>query len=342
MLNTSQIAKDFSSILQPIGTKRDNIIATFSKNIPRISTGYMSIDKALNGGLIDELYIMGSETSTGKSALMMSFAQNIVKQGVDVLYFALEMKETELIARTISSASYVANLEDPIKKKFTAGDVIYWLYNEQFKVFTKVPYTDYSDYVDQYFDTYGDHLYIIDSGVGGLSAKDITDIATMYRGLHPEQQMVVFVDYMQYIKADPGDHSQSDRKTKIDRSVEALKALSSQIDVPVFAASSVGRMSYGQKVSTSSFKESGDTEYTGGVLIGWNWVGVTDAKDEDTKKKKEEESDKRGYRIMSFDIIKFRNSRRNHEVKLKYYHAYNYLTEISDFNEDNKPERIKY
>jgi hypothetical protein len=45
---------------------------------------------------------------------------------------------------------------------------------------------------------------------------------------------------------------------------------------------------------------------------------------------------------MNFDILKFRNSQRNNDVKLKYYPAYNYFTEISVLNEDNKPERIKY
>ena len=32
----------------------------------RISTGFLSFDKALNGGLANELYIMAAETSTGK------------------------------------------------------------------------------------------------------------------------------------------------------------------------------------------------------------------------------------------------------------------------------------
>jgi len=349
MLNTSHIAKDFSRILQPVGTQKDDFVAFCKKNVQRISTGFLSIDIALNGGFSDELYIMGSETSTGKSALMMGFAQNIAEQGTNVLYFSLEMSTREFVARAISNMSFIANREDPIKKKYTAGDILYWTYDKQLKKFTKIPYTSYADYADQYFDTYGDHLYIIEGGVDGLSAKDVADIATTFNDLHPEQQMMVIVDYMQFLKADPADHAQVDRKTKTDVTVATLKVLASQVGMPVFTASSVSRTSYGDKVSTSSFKESGDTEYTGGVLIGWNWVGVTDTADKIAAENEKTECAKRDYRIMEFEVIKFRNSQRNHGTKLAYYPAYNHFTDVHNLCEENpfvefdkKPKPIRF
>ena len=84
-----------------------------------------------------------------------------------------------------------------------------------------------------------------------------------------EKPLLVFVDYLQILSADSSDSSQNDRKTKTDVAVTTLKRLASQIGMPVFTVSSVGRDKYNQKATTAAFKESGDTEYTGGVLIGW-------------------------------------------------------------------------
>lgn len=43
----------------------------------RISTGYKKLDILLSGGLTNELYVLGAETSTGKSAISLTIAHNI-------------------------------------------------------------------------------------------------------------------------------------------------------------------------------------------------------------------------------------------------------------------------
>lgn len=318
--------------IKPMSAYKDAFVAEMKQPKKRIETGILSIDKALNGGLQDELYIMGAETSTGKSAIMMWMAQHIAKQGIDVLYIALEMGKNEYVARGSSAISFEKWIDDPETRKFTAGDILYWTYDASNPIehFSRVAYSQYESYVDEYFKRYGDHLHIIEGGMDGLCAKDVGNLAAIYKK-KTGHKPVVFVDYLQLLKADPNDRSQTDRKTKIDTSVKVLKTLASQEGMPVFTISSISRVAYNGRVSSASFKESGDTEYTGGVLLGWNWNGVTDEKDDDKREEEKVKCYNQGYRIMSMQVLKSRNSERDQDILLRYYPAYSYFADENDW-----------
>ena len=337
-----------SAELQPMKNYAQVFKAHCIEQKQRISTGFLELDKLLSGGLANELYIMGAETSTGKSAFLMTIAQNVAASGIDVLYFALEMGRDEFVARAVSMISYEMHRKNPDENAplISAAEVLYWKYDELMKDFTKMPYSKYEPYVNEYFKRYGDHLYILESGLGGYTVNNIADIAKSHKANHPDNQVVIFIDYMQIIKADPDDRSQMDRKTKTDVVTTTLKTLASQIGMPVITISSISRSNYNGKIGTSSFKESGDTEYTGGVLIGWNWQGVTNESNEDKRMAEKEKCRERGYRKMNLDILKYRNSERDVSVYFKYYPAYNYFEKdyrnISEDNNTQKDSKSKY
>ncbi len=323
--------KSLANNLNPMEGFQSDFKEMCLKSTTRIGTGWLSVDKALNGGLANELYIMGAETSTGKSALMMAMAQNIAASGVNVLYFSLEMAKEEFVARGISSISFKHSSTDKNAKRFTAGDVLYYSYDNTINDFVKIAYSSYEAYSDEYFNLYGKHLYIITSAEDGYSAKDVANIAYLFQEKHPDEKTVVFVDYMQILKADSSDRSQVDRKTKADLSTIILKTLASK-GMPVITMSSISRNKYGDKISTKAFKESGDIEYTGGILIGWNWKGVTDCSDKKKIQAEQNACKARGYRKMTFDVLKYRNSERNNEVQLIYFPAYNYFLDQYDWD----------
>lgn len=327
--------------VQPMSKYKDSFISHCKEFGARISTGILAFDKALNGGLANELYIMAAETSTGKSAFLMSIAQKVAESGTDVLYFALEMGRDEFVARGISAISFEHHRKEEQQRQVTAANVLYWTYDEGLNDFSKLDYSMYESYSDEYFNRYGSHLHIIESGLSGLNVKDIANVAAMFKK-KSSNQVAVFVDYLQLIKADSDDRSQADRKTKTDVVVTTLKTLASQIGMPVVTISSVARASYNGKISTASFKESGDTEYTGGVLIGWNWDGVTNRNDEAQREEEKRLCKERGYRRMALDILKYRNSDRDNTIHLKYYPAYNYFEEDDGFNSISKDEKVPF
>ena len=243
---------------------------------------------------------------------------------------ALEMGRDEFLARGISAISFEHHRKEEQQCQVTAANILYWTYDKRLKDFAKMSYSAYEAYADEYFSRYGNHLHIIESGLSGLTVKDIANVATKFKK-KSEKPVVVFIDYMQIIKADPDDRTQSDRKTKTDVVVTTLKTLASQIGMSVVTISSIGRTSYNGKISTASFKESGDTEYTGGVLIGWNWDGVTNQTEEAKREEEKRLCKERGYRRMTLDILKYRNAERDSTLHLKYYPAYNFFEEDDGF-----------
>ena len=202
-------------------------------------------------------------------------------------------------------------------------------------------YSMYEKYSDEYFDRYGGHLHIIESGLSGLTVKDIANVSALFKK-KSGKPIAVFVDYMQIIKADSEDRTQSDRKTKTDVVVTTLKTLASQIGMPVVTISSISRSNYNGRISNAAFKESGDTEYTGGVLIGWNWDGVTNQTDEEKREEEKKTCKERGYRKMILDVLKYRNSERDSSVRLKYYPAYNYFEEDDGFDPVTDNDQIPF
>lgn len=76
---------------------------------PPLSTGFPTLDKALDGGFYDGLYVLGAVSSLGKTAFCMQMADALARQRRDVLVFSLEMTAFELMARSISRESFLSD-----------------------------------------------------------------------------------------------------------------------------------------------------------------------------------------------------------------------------------------
>ena len=82
----------------------DGIAASI--DTPAIPTGFTGLDKLLEGGLYEGLYIIGAISSLGKTTFALQAADQIAATGQDVIIFSLEMARNELIAKSISRLTY--------------------------------------------------------------------------------------------------------------------------------------------------------------------------------------------------------------------------------------------
>ena len=91
-----------------------NFISDITDNVntPCISTGFNKLDKILDGGLYEGLYILGAISSLGKTTLILQIADQIAQSGKDILIFYLEMARNELIAKSISRHTLQKVLND--------------------------------------------------------------------------------------------------------------------------------------------------------------------------------------------------------------------------------------
>ena len=279
---------------------------------PRFSTGFKIIDDALNGGLYTGLYFIGAISSLGKTTLTLQIADNLAKQGRDVLFFSLEQSKYDLMTKSVSRRKHGIGNSNA-KSNLAIMDGRRW--------------ADFSDteneVVRRAFKAYEEfaHHIFIHEGIGNISVEEIREKVKNHISLTGNQYPIVFIDYLQILKAPLGDEKSTDKQV-VDHNVTALKQLSRDFDIPVFAVSSLNRENYRHKINMAAFKESGAIEYGSDVLIGLQLTGTgSDGFDADKAKEKNPKE-------IDFCILKNRNGNiKSDGIPLIFHSEFNCFTE---------------
>ena len=285
-----------------------------SVNTPCLPTGFDALDRALDGGLYEGLYIVGAISSLGKTTLVTQIGDQIASGGQDVLVFSLEMARAELMAKSISRHTLTLALA----RKWgtacakTARGVTdgrrYAQYGEREREVIRDAVTRYGEYAG--------HLFIAE-GVGDIGVTAIRERIAHHIDMTGKTPLVI-VDYLQIVA--PYNERATD-KQNMDKAVLELKRISRDFKLPVIAVSSLNRMSYGQRISMEAFKESGAIEYSSDVLIGLQLRGAGEATFDPTEAKK------KNPRQIEAVILKNRNGRVGEKIEFEYYPMFNYFTE---------------
>ena len=245
-----------------------------TKRTPAISTGFKMLDETLRGGLREGLICVGGISSLGKTTLALQIMDNIAKQGQDVLIFSLEMSAYELRAKTIARESLNVSVEDTgfSMDAVTTIEILDRVLMEGLPKQSQATFTKaYGRYMQ-----YAKHIFIHEA-VGKFTVNDIKARVEEHikaTGRTP----VILVDYLQILQ--PAEQGMSD-KNKVSYDVLMLKQLSRDYHTPVMVISSFNRDSYSKEASFSSFKESGEIEYSADVLMALQLTAVRTGQDAD-------------------------------------------------------------
>lgn len=279
---------------------------------PALKTGFAKLDQALDGGLYDGLYVIGAVSSLGKTAFCMQVADQLARQGRDVLIFSLEMMTWELMARSISRESFQMDTSARRRMAKTARGVLdgrRWAnYTAQEKAHLETAAASYGNYAGHLFFREGDH----ETGLDYIQKEVARHIA------ETGEKPVVLIDYLQIIA--PVDVHFTD-KQNLDRIVCALKKLSRQYELTIFAISSFNRENYNLEVSMNAFKESGGIDYSADVLLGLQARGAgKPGFNIDEEKRKDP-------RELELKILKNRSAALGQPIPFRYYPAFSCFEE---------------
>ncbi len=291
-----------------IGAQLDTILSDIlGGKHGAVSTGYKCLDNALDGGLCAGLTVLASESSLGKSTLIMNIAENLAEQGRDILYFALEMSKAQIVARGLSKQSFLNG--DP----YTASQI------------RKNQFSDLTPAINSY-KKIAEHLIIVES-FEGMTALDINDRIEEHIRITGKVPVIV-VDYLQMIY--DGEHATD--KQQLDYSVGILKGISAKHNAVVLAISSLNRASYGDRVSLESLKESGKIEYSADVVLGLNLKEHYNEERKGAKMTKDEISAElqNEPRLMTVEILKGRDIAIRGRANFAYYSAYSYYRDLDE------------
>ena len=117
-------------------------------------------------------------------------------------------------------------------------------------------------------------------------------------------------------------------KQAVDYNVMELKRISRDFKIPIIGISSLNRQSYKEKISMTSFKESGAIEYSSDILIGLQLKGVGGENfDVDEAKAKDE-------REIELVILKNRNGKTGVKIGYTFNPKFNSFDEGEIVNGD--------
>ncbi len=283
----------------PLGT----IDKLFCKEeyINPIPTEFKELDKYLEGGLYGELYTLGAGSGEGKTAFSLQMMDSIAKAGNDVIIISLEMSEKETIARSLSRLTFEIN-----ETMNVYGSTSYA--KTEVGITNLNRYKNYSENellvinkAREMYQEYARHIHIIE-GVGSIGVEQVRSIIERHIKLTGNIP-VVLIDYLQLLA--PIDMRSTD-KQNTDKNILELKRMTRDYQVPILLVSSLNRASYNDKISMSSFKESGAIEYTSTVVI------ALEAKEDDKQT---------NTRDIELTILKNRKGSKG-TIKFKYHYLF--------------------
>lgn len=287
---------------------------------PATSTGFINLDEILDGGLYPGLYIMGAISSLGKTTFMLQMADNIAKNGQDVIFISLEMARTELMAKSISRLTYQNDNDQYHRNAKTTRGITtgsrYKHYTDKEKQHINASVNEYAEYAK--------HIFIYE-GMGNIRAEEVRKVVEKHVSVMGTKPVVI-IDYLQILA--PSDVRASD-KQNMDKTVLELKRLSRDIQIPVIAISSFNRESYKNdgsyskgEVQMADFKESGAIEYSADVLIGLQFQNAGGEYSEKTEKSQD-------IRKIELVVLKNRNGRAWVSARYDYNPKYNLFIDTS-------------
>jgi len=271
-------------------------------------TGFDSLDNYTRG-IYAGLYIIGAVSSLGKTTFSHQLADNIARTGQHVLYFSLEQSRFEMVSKSISRESWkqdpksaLSSLEIREGKKTEATEKAKEIYLQQ----------------------YADNISVIE-GNFGTTAGYIRSYTERYIKRN-KQRPVIFVDYLQILQPekDPDTgRKPADAKSITDANITALKRISRDFNIPVFAISSLNRSNYLNEIDFESFKESGGIEYGADVVFGLQLAviheGIFDQQNKlNEKRQRMNEAKNEIPRAVELVCLKNRYGKRGWTVNFKY------------------------
>jgi len=252
-------ARGFQSFLKAVTDAVNVAAAAYQRDggLAGISTGLDDLDRKLGGLHPSDLLIIAGRPSMGKTSLATNIAFNMARahrrgprpdgtegtvNGAVVGFFSLEMSAEQLAARILSEAAEVPS------EQIRRGDMTeaeFRRFVEAAKALESCP------------------LYIDDT-----PALPISQVAARARRLKRTHGLdVLFVDYLQLLRAASAKES---RVNEVSEITQGLKAIAKELNIPVVALSQLSRQVENRedkRPQLSDLRESGSIEQDADVVM---------------------------------------------------------------------------
>jgi len=219
--------------------------------IPFAGSLLPNMELKMNGGLIGgRTYVIGGIPSSCKTAITNNIADNICLNGHPVLFFSYDDGRAELRYRTFCRFSGF-DIEDFNNHTVSKSDLEAICRNDSVSSIIK-------------------EKYIVQKTI---KIEEWPQLVDKIYARH-QKAPVIMIDYLRKVKT---GSNRFDERLRVDEILSTLTDMAKSYNLPVLVISELSRESYrtGQRLSMTSFKESGSIEYEA------SWLGILAAVEDD-------------------------------------------------------------
>lgn len=214
-------------------------------NLAGLSSGFDDLDSLTQGFQKSDLIILAGRPSSGKTALSLNIALNIIKSSkLPVLFFSLEMTKEQIMYRLLAMETNI----NPIRLKNGKLYQSDWLkLNKIIKILAKFPF-----FVDDTFN---------------LSIQDIrSKIKTIL--FEQNELSIVIIDYIQLMNN--SKFKSENRVQELSKITRSLKMIAREFKIPIMGLSQLSRNvenRINKKPILSDLRESGSLEQDADLVL---------------------------------------------------------------------------
>lgn len=208
---------------------------------PGVMTGIYELDEHLGPVMPGELVIVAARPGQGKTALAMQIAQRVATRG-QVVFVSLEMRDRELIRRSLSALSGVNS------KRLREANV------------TEI---EFDQLRGARLELTGLPLEIC--APNRATMQQIVGMAKYRKAVGGSIRML-FVDYIGLIRAGTGERGM-ERHLQVGEFTAGLKALGKEIGCPVVALAQLNRDAQNKPPTLANLRESGSIEQDADIVL---------------------------------------------------------------------------
>ena len=296
----------FSSFAEYFSSKFWKDISLTEKYSSR-KTGFANIDASAQV-FMPGLYLLGGLPATGKTTFAWQLLNQLALNGSPCIYCSYEMSEFELFTKSITRETYVLHNKISTDLNLSSANIRRGACKDV---------KEFQELVSEFSNRLNMNLSVAELSNTGI-AELIEELKLRVAGL--DKGAVICIDYLQKVPS-KGVRTMS-TKEKIDDVMLKLKDFQRETNSTVIVISSFNRENYGKEAKFSSFKESGEIEYSADVI----WALANRGADYGDSASEEEliKFSKDPVRYVKFSCIKNRNGL-PYNCRFRYYAAYDYF-----------------
>ncbi len=299
-------------------------------------TGMAGIDRALGGGLMRGVYVLGAVSSLGKTTLMAQLADTVAESGRKVLFVTIEQSAKEIVSKSLSrlmcaeGGRHMAATTRELSSEKARG------------AWGTSKLSAFQAACERYTAKVAPNLRILEA-VRQPTVSDVRAVADTMAA-HDGEPPVVFIDYLQILA--PYSDRASDKQAT-DHSMTELRIMSKELKTTVFVVSSLNRSSYSGAITMDAFKESGAVEYSSDVLLGLQPEGMAEKLRHVAEGKRKQEADRimrdtKAAKVRACELVVLKNrdgAMPEHPVPLTFRPAMSLFEDKAGYARAEQPTR---